>query len=83
MTKLSLDILAIWWLFSGTFYAIYFLTVLQYKDEFKELVRDLVWNSGFNDEFFYWVSLFISFSFGFIFLPKRVLKWLGIIGSKK
>ena len=76
------DIVAILWLFSGIIYVIYFLNYLQYKKEFKNLIDDLVWNSGFDRRFFFWLTLFTSFTFGFLFLPKRILKWLGVIEDK-
>lgn len=84
MKSLSvLDIVAILWLLSGIIYSFYFIKVLQYKEEFRDLIRDLVWNSGYDEEFFFWVTLFISYTFGILLLPKLILRLLGIIEKRK
>lgn len=77
------DYLVLYWLFAGIVNSLYFLNVIQYKEDYQDLIRDLVWNYGFKDEFFYWMTFFISFILGWWFLPKTVLKWLGVIKEEK
>ena len=77
------DYLILYFLFAGIVNSLYFLKVIQYKEDYQDLVRDLVWNSGFTDEFFYWMTFLISFIGGWWFFPKTVLKWLGIIKEEK
>ena len=77
------DYLVLYWLFAGIVNSLYFLNVIQYKEDYQDLVRDLVWNTGLNDEFFYWMTFFISFLGGFWLVPRRILRYLGFIEEEK
>lgn len=71
-----LTIFFIYWLISGCICSIYFIEVIQHEEKWQDKVRDFVWNTGLDDSFWTYAAVYISFVFGFYYLPSWTIKKL-------
>lgn len=60
------------WLISGLVYSFYFIFIKSVSDEWEDKVRDLVWNTGFSEDFIYQVAVITSFVFGMYYVLIKI-----------
>lgn len=77
----SFDAFCFYWSIAGIIYGVWFLFHTR-SSKWQDKVRDIVWNTGFDENFIVLIGFLVATSFGGYLLPRLILKKLGIIKSE-
>lgn len=63
-------------LLTGIISSGYFVFYIQNQDSWHDKVRDLVWNTGLDENFHEWIAFIMCFILGFYLLPSKIIRCL-------